>query len=339
MLDVRRLLLLREVATRGTLAAAAEALSYSPSHVSQQLALLAKEAGAPLLRRSGRRVVLTAQAEELVAAAGEVLDVLERASARVATTSRECAGGPSAPLTGRVRLAVFQSAALALLPGALRQLAAEHPELRVEVVQAEPGAALESAAVRAEASRARDFDVVVAEEYPAHSAPHLPGLVRTELVRDALRLALPPEHLAPRTTDLATDPATDLAGAAALPWVAEPEGTASRHFAEQTCRTSGFEPDVRFTSADLQTHLRLVETGCAVAVLPDLVHAGRETTCRLVELPGQPHRTVFAAQRAASVGQPALAVVVDALLAQAAAVTRKAPAALKEEGSSPVEGE
>lgn len=316
VLDVRRLLLLREVAVRGTLAAAAEALSYSPSHVSQQLTLLSREAGAPLLRRSGRRVVLTAEAEELVAAAGEVLDVLERARTRVATASRD--GVQGSALTGRVRLAVFQSAALALVPGALQQLAVEHPDLRVEVEQAEPGAALESAAVRAAAARARDVDVVVAEEYPAHSAPHLPGLVRTELVRDALRLALPPEHLAPDVHDLAT--------AAACRWVAEPEGTASRHFAEQTCRTSGFEPDVRFTSADLQTHLRLVETGCAVALLPDLVHAGRASTCRLVELPGAPRRTVFAAQRAASVGQPALTAVVAAL--QAAGVRRESGAAV-----------
>jgi len=308
VLDVRRLLLLREVATRGTLAAAAEALSYSPSHVSQQLTLLAREAGAPLLRRSGRRVLLTAEAEELVAAAGEVLDVLERARTRVAVTARGRSGGPSDPLTGRVRLAVFQSAALALVPGALRALAAGHPALRVEVVQAEPGAALEELALR---DLSRDFDVVVAEEYPAHSAPHLPGLVRTELVRDALRLALPPEHLAPDVHDLT--------GAGDLPWVAEPEGTASRHFAEQTCRTRGFEPDVRFTSADLQTHLRLVETGCAVALLPDLVHAGRQTAARLVELPGAPHRTVFAAQRAAASGQPALAVVVEALRAQVGA--------------------
>lgn len=307
MLDVKRLLLLREVAVRGTLAAAAEALSYSPSHVSQQLTLLAREAGAPLLRRTGRRVVLTAEAEELVAAADEVLEALERAGTRLAATSRERAD-PSAPLTGRVRLAVFQSAALALVPGALRQLSAEHPGLRVEVVQAEPGAALHELAVR---DLARDFDVVVAEEYPAHSAPHLPGLVRTELVRDALRLALPPEHLAPDVDDLAS--------AAALPWVAEPEGTASRHFAEQTCRTRGFEPDVRFTSADLQTHLRLVETGCAVALLPDLVHAGRESAARLVELPGRPHRTVFAAQRAAASGQPALAAVIAALKEQVGA--------------------
>ena len=59
MLDLRRLRLLREVKLRGTLAEVAEALNYSPSAVSQQLALLEKEVGVPLLRKSGRRVTLT----------------------------------------------------------------------------------------------------------------------------------------------------------------------------------------------------------------------------------------------------------------------------------------
>ena len=65
MLDLRRLRLLREVKLRGTLAEVAEALNYSPSAVSQQLALLEKEVGVPLLRKSGRRVTLTPQAEIL----------------------------------------------------------------------------------------------------------------------------------------------------------------------------------------------------------------------------------------------------------------------------------
>ena len=67
MLDVRRLRLLREVKLRGTLAAVAEALAYSPSSVSQQLSLLEAEAGVPLLEKAGRRVILTPQAELLVA--------------------------------------------------------------------------------------------------------------------------------------------------------------------------------------------------------------------------------------------------------------------------------
>ena len=157
MLDVRRLRLLRELKIRGTLAEVAEALQYSPSSVSQQLALLEKEAGVELLRKTGRRVQLTPQAEVLVAAAGHVQDVLEQAQAQVEDTL------PS--VQGRVRVAVFQSAALALMPNALHEMATEHPDVRVEMVQREPETALNE-------TWARDFDMVIAEQYPAHAAPH-----------------------------------------------------------------------------------------------------------------------------------------------------------------------
>jgi DNA-binding transcriptional LysR family regulator len=281
VLDVRRLMLLREVAIRGTLAAVAQALNYSPSAVSQQLALLEKETGVTLLRKAGRRVQLTPQAEVLVTCAGEVLDTLERAQAELeasATTIR-----------GRVRVAVFQSAALALMPAALRAMASEHPGVRVEMVQREPEQALYE-------TWARDFDMVVAEQYPAHAAPHHPGLDRRDLTSDAIRLALPPQALAP---------AGSLLAAQHLPWVMEPRGTASRHFAEQLCRTTGFEPDVRYETADLQAQIRLVESGNAVALLPDLVWADRTTTCQLLELPGAPVRTVFTAQRQSGLRHPA----------------------------------
>ena len=66
MLDLRRLRLLRELARRGTITAVAEALSYSPSAVSQQLASLEKEAGVRLLEPAGRRVRLTPQGDHLV---------------------------------------------------------------------------------------------------------------------------------------------------------------------------------------------------------------------------------------------------------------------------------
>jgi DNA-binding transcriptional LysR family regulator len=86
----------------------------------------------------------------------------------------------------------------------------------------------------------------------------------------------------------------------------EPRGTASRHFAEETCRAAGFEPDVRYETADLQAQIRLVESGNAVAILPGLVWRERTTTCRLVPLPGDPHRTVFTSRRDASAGAPAV---------------------------------
>ncbi|AJM77018.1 LysR family transcriptional regulator [Rathayibacter toxicus] len=288
MLDVRRLVLLREVAIRGTLAAAAEALAYSPSAVSQQLAVLERETGAVLLRKVGRRVQLTPQAEILVEAAGEVLTLLERAEAALA------ASGES--VTGRVRVAVFQSAALALMPGALRAVAKRFPEVRVEMVQREPEGALH------ETSWAREFDLVVAEQYPGHSTSWLPGLVRTELMADAIRLAVSSESAV-----------TGLAEAANEAWVMEPPGTASRHFAEQICRIAGFEPDVRFETADLQAQIRLAASGHAVALMPDLVWAGADPDCRLLDLPGLPCRTIFTAQREAQLVSPAVQVFRECL--------------------------
>ncbi|GIE99265.1 LysR family transcriptional regulator [Paractinoplanes rishiriensis] len=283
MLEIRRLVLLRELAVRGTLAAVAEALNFSPSAVSQQLSLLERETGMTLLRKSGRRVQLTPQAEVLVESAGEVLDTLERAEARLQASLTR--------VSGRVRVAVFQSAALALMPATLRQMDARFPDVRVEMVQREPEEALRE-------TWARDFDMVIAEQYPAHAAPHHPGLDRRPLTTDAIRLALPAESAA-------LHPVASLAEARGMPWVMEPRGAASRHFAEQLCRSTGFEPDVRYETADLQAHIRLVESGNAVALIPGLVWLGRETSCRLLGLPGEPHRTIFTAQRLAGAASPA----------------------------------
>ena len=80
-------------------------------------------------------------------------------------------------------------------------------------------------------------------------------------------------------------------------WVMEPRGTASRHWAEQTCRVAGFEPDVRFETADLQAHIRLVESGHAAALLPDLVWGTKAPTVRVIELTDQPRREVFTSAR------------------------------------------
>ncbi|WP_282819693.1 LysR substrate-binding domain-containing protein [Curtobacterium flaccumfaciens] len=291
MLDVRRLVLLRELSIRGTIAAVAEAVNFTPSAVSQQLSALEREAGVQLLRKAGRRLQLTPQAEVLVAAAGQVLDVLEHAQSQVEDTLSS--------VQGRVRVAVFQSAALALMPSALREMATEHPDVRVEMVQREPETALNE-------TWARDFDMVIAEQYPAHAAPHLPGLDRSDLTTDAVRLALPP-------LDTALRPVSSLEDARTMPWVMEPRGTASRHFAEQVCRRWGFEPDVRYETADLQTQIRLVESGNAVSLMPDLMWTGRTTTCRLLELPEGPRRTIFTVVRSAGSSSPAVRALRSAL--------------------------
>lgn len=327
MLDIRRLRLLREVKLRGTLAAVAEALAYSPSSVSQQLTLLEREVGVPLLAKSGRRVLLTPQAEVLVARAAEVLDTLERAEGELAASLTT--------VSGTVRLAVFQSAAHAVIPEALTILAAEYPELRVEVTEREPDAGLFDVS-------ARDFDLVVAEQYPGHTREHRGDLDRVHLVTDVIRLATGPlpmvepvntllplvesvETPLPLVEPVETPSENDAAAAfraagASRPWVMEPKGTAARLWATQLCRAAGFEPDVRFETADLMTHIRLIRSGNAIGLLPDLVWAGEQPSVELLELAGNPHRDVFTSARRSSAGRPGVAAC-RAALARAIANT------------------
>jgi len=285
--------MLRELKFRGTLAGVAKALAYSPSAVSQQLALLEKEAGVVLLKKVGRRVQLTSQAEILVEHTTHLLERLELAEAdlRASTTT----------VSGTVRVAVFQSAALAVIPRALTFLAEDFAALRVEVTEREPERGLFEVA-------ARDFDLVLAEQYPGRTRAHWPDLDRVNLATDALRLAVPPEEAA--SGRVRADTLEETAG---LPWVMEPMGTASRQWATQLCRSVGFEPDVRFETADLIAHIRLIESGNAVGILPDLVWAGRMPAVQLHDLPGTPHRTLFSAARRSSAGRPGVVAVRDAL--------------------------
>ena len=293
MLDVRRLRLLAELATRGTLAEVAEALHQSPSSVSQQLGQLEREIGTPLLRKAGRRVQLTAAAEVLVEHTTEILARLEAAEAAVTSLADETAG--------TVRVAVFQSAALAYMPQALADLTRRHPRLRVMMTQREPERALHDLTLR-------ELDLVVAEHYPDHGAPRFEGLDRQPLTSDRLRLAVPPDG-----SGATWDGITSLADAGRVPWAMEPAGAASRYWIEQQCRRAGFEPEVRYETDDVEAHVALVESGNAVALLSDLMRVRHRPTVRLVDLPGSPRRTVFTAARTAIADSPGIIACRSAL--------------------------
>lgn len=284
MLDVHRLRLLRELARRGTLAEVARALSYSPSAISQQLSQLEAETGVRLLERVGRGVRLTEQARLLVAHADAVLERLEQAEAELAASLTE--------VSGTLRVAAFQTVLLALVPGALTRLAEEHPRLRVEITQREQGPAVAGLLVH-------DFDVVLGEEYPDAKSPPVPGVEEEDLLDDEVRLALPTHG------PLGRLPAS-LAGLAGAPWVLDPADTAPGRWARGTLRAAGVEPDVRFDSIDLLLHVHLVETGHAVALLPDLLMTDRTADVRLHRLPGRPTRRLFTAIRRGTAEHPAI---------------------------------
>lgn len=289
MLDLRRLRLLRELARRGTIAAVAEALSYSPSAVSQQLAALEKEAGVRLLEPAGRRVRLTPQADLLVAHTQVLLEDMERAEAELAQSLNETAG--------TLRVAAFQTAVLALVPHALSQLERQHPSLRVEVTELEPEAALPALAVG-------EFDLVLGEEYPGQPLPRPRETERHDLLTDELRLITPPGWSERSLTSLAS-----------RPFVLEPVGTTAREWATAACRQAGFEPDARYTTTDLQIHLRLVESGLAAALLPDLSGASDRHDVVAHRLHDRPRRQIFTTVRRGAASHPKVQAFTTALKA------------------------
>src|SRR5215210_7809155 len=134
MLDLRRLRLLRELHRRGTIAAVADALQFTPSAVSQQLAVLEREAGVKLLERAGRRVRLTDAALVLAGHAETLLKSAALAESDLAAAAGEVAG--------RGRVAAFQSVSLHLAIPAIVSLRRAAPRLRCELVESEPEQAL-----------------------------------------------------------------------------------------------------------------------------------------------------------------------------------------------------
>jgi DNA-binding transcriptional LysR family regulator len=291
MMDLHRLKLLREVHARGTVHGAARALGYSPSAVSQQLAVLEREAGTTLLERVGRNVRLTAAGEVLVRHAATLLGGVEAAEAELAAV----AAGRAA---GVVRIASFQSAFIRVVAPAIHALAATHPDIRVEAAEAE----VEQAAP---ALRLQQLDLMVGDEYDGQPRAIHPDLDREPLLREHIRVVLPAAY-----------PAADRVPVASLrdlPWAACQPGTGHREMHVRVCRElGGFEPDIRYSSDDFLILLELVRTTGAGALLPDLV-LGQGAPGVAVRLPaeGDVGREVFLLTRRTKT--PAVAAVADAL--------------------------
>jgi DNA-binding transcriptional LysR family regulator len=294
MMELRRLRLLHELSRLGTVAAVAEALSYSPSSVSVQLAQLEREAGAKLLRRVGRNVELTAAGERLAAYAAEALSADEAIRTELASSDD--------PPHGHLRMTFVQTPALALLPGLLEQLAATAPALAVEVVQRETAPALDDL-------RSRAVDLVVGIEYEPLPVPRQRDIDRRDLMREDVLLALHPDDPAvPRRGPVRIAACADAA------WAGGHRGTGLDAVLRNVCnRLGGYEPDVRHRSDDGLVLSALVASGRAVALLPALLTAEmpRIVARRLREERLQ--RTIFTSTRTTTSDAPAVLAARSAL--------------------------
>lgn len=285
MLDVRKLRLLRELAHRHTIAAVAEALAYTPSAVSQQLTALEREAGVPLLERTGRRVVLTPAARTLVTHTETILAALEQADAELAASRTE--------LTGTLRIGAFPTAVRTILSPALVALSRDHPGLELTVTELDP------ATVPA-ALRAATLDVALVQEYdyvPAEPDP-----------------ALDTEPLLEETVYLAARTGAPLAARRAEPWIAGTPGTLCHTMTVRACQAAGFTPRIRHHADDFGTVLALVAAGQGVAFVPEL---GLAPVPAVALTPLPTRRRTHLAYRRGTAAHPAVAAARAALRAAA----------------------
>jgi DNA-binding transcriptional LysR family regulator len=291
MLDARRLRLLRDLARLGTIAAVADAHTYTPSAVSQQLSTLEKEAGVALLERSGRRVSLTPAGKVLAREAESVLAALERASAAVASAA-----------SGPLRIGAFPTAVRTLLPSALVTLGRSHPRLELMVSELDP-------AHVPDALRDRRLDVGLLHDYDIEPAAPDPDLDGVPLLTETVYLAAP--------TALA-----DLAAARDAAWIVGSPGTLCHAVTLRACRNSGFLPRVRHHADDFATVLALVGAGQGVALVPSLAAGSPPDGVHLNPLPLR-RRTRIAYRRGAG-AHPVVTAFVEALR-QAVPVERQLP--------------
>ncbi len=206
MLDSHRLRLLKEFAERGTIVAAAAALGYTPSAVSQQLAALEREAGVTLLDRTARAAELTDAGRRLAGHAERILAMIEEAEADLSAPE------PS----GLVTIAAFPTAAAAFAPALTRSVRA-HPGLKLLLRQSQHGEGLRQV-------RTGEVDVALVDDWSGRLAGGGDGALRFYLlIHDPLVLVVPRRHPA-------ADPAVpvDLRWLRDEAWLAGPAGEPSR---------------------------------------------------------------------------------------------------------------
>jgi DNA-binding transcriptional LysR family regulator len=282
-LDVKRLRVLRELAERGTVAATAEALSFTPSAVSQQLSALEREAGVTLLEREGRRLALTDAGRTLVAHADAVLAQLERAEADLHAGAQE--------VTGTLRVAAFSSFARSVLPRVTAAILRDHPRLDVHVRDAEPQDSVPLL-------RLGELDVVIAQRFPYVPRDFGPAFHVVGLFDDALHLATGPGH---------HDAPARFAGLAGRPWVAGHPGTSCHEVVVHACHAAGHEPRIVGFSNDFAVVAALVAQGVGIAMIPAIAHDQAPPEVRLRPLDPPLSRQVLAVVRAGAEDRPAVA--------------------------------
>ncbi|MCQ8770612.1 LysR family transcriptional regulator [Streptomyces telluris] len=248
MFDSRHIKTFHAVVTAGSYSAAARVLGYTQPAITQQMKALERSVGTPLFTRVGRRMRLTEAGEALSRHAETILDTLTAAQQQMSSLTRLRAG--------RVRVCAFPSASATLIPEALARLAADHPGIRVELLEGEPPDSIRRL-VRGEC------DITLAFTYPGLHEQVPEELVEIPLMEDQLTVLMPIGH------PLARRRAVQLADLSEERWIAGCLRCRTNFLHE--CAEVGFAPDIAFTTDDNLVVQSLVAEGLGIAMMPGLV--------------------------------------------------------------------
>lgn len=246
-LNLRRLRILREIADQGGVTAAASELRTSPSGVSQQMAALEQEIGAPVLERRGRGIVVTEVGRVLL----EHADILLSAEQRALSAVEKSRNSMAAELT----VGVFSTVAAGLIPQILADLAEQHPQIRVRTREVDPDEA------HLELRHGR-LDVTFLIDYPDATEPWKPGLFFSPPLADELHLAAPAGRFPPgrvRLVDLGDED-----------WVISGARTYYGRAVRSACRQAGFDLRITHEVEEQATALAMVAAGLGITLMSDL---------------------------------------------------------------------
>ncbi len=249
-MDLHRLRVLLELSRLGSMHAVAESMHTSTSTVSQQIATLAREAGAPLVEPAGRRVRLTPAGRRLADHAVTILAAVDAAQRDL---------DPDAEPTGAVLVAGFATAIRRSLLPAVAELALTHPGVTVSIHEYEPLESLDLIA-------ADDVDLALVYDYKLAPVSFGADLVVRPLWEVPWGLGVPatgrkgPSRRTPQTTDLREYAGHD--------WIVNSRNTADEDVVRTLASLVGFTPRVVHRIDSLELVEELVDSGRGVALLP-----------------------------------------------------------------------
>lgn len=293
--EMRRLLLLHALADHGTIAAAARSLRLTGPAVSQQLAVLEREVGMPLVEKDGRRLKLTSAGEVLVSHTEVLLGQLTAAEADLAALRGE--------VSGTVRLAAISTMMRGVIPAAWKALRTlHHDRLRLTASEMEPEESLP-------ALRAGEVDLVVAHAYDMFPVELPATCERHDLLLDPIELAVPADD--PLLAGTPTTEPIDLASLTDRRWICSRPGTSCHQMMQRACGSAGFVPDTVAYCVDFATQLGMVANGVGIALIPRLAMTDDLTGVTLRPLATPLTRTVFAVTRRGGDRHPAVRIARD----------------------------